>query len=646
MPDTTDPDLSYADFVVRIGYRLLSGLGALWLDGPTQNPNEALTIVDDAARLQAARDYWTGVFAPWIPDLSVLDTSPPPAIAFSLAASAPSARDAVANRRKLHAVSGEALPDVFFQDYRCMVAMDEIASFVTPFDVFTGPDLLSLMRRTLLGQTGSLPRELQAVGVQAARQVHEVLRRFDYVSRLSMAPSSNQASFTELMALYRLEGNFCCTPPERSFAHGPLTATPNGTCREPDVYRDKEKLEKDKTAGRPGWVLWVTESDAMIARDNGYRFALAVENLNFLGGLDALTTWSLQPGDELRAIAEADLTTNSWRTGYLAKRGELSAEFKAIFDRLIETLWMSSLETQVTLPPVLSSLDTAYDELNELMATHKPHPDPSAPANAGRIYLLGDDYGNSTFDALKVAARWYQSRMNPATLLAWRDRDLGMLMPRFGPYTAYLRYHLGDVLFMGVFIRLVKDLSLLSNTWEVDETRPARANWKNAIPDNRWLPSLLSTAGWTSSAASAHSASMRAALDFWRQDAVYYNPPHIDNHLFPRGELIWRTVGLPQKWRSVRAVPSWFPGSGAPSATAVQAADTAKTVMTIVRDNALIPAIDAALEYSLHTQLFSVPSMRDRRHLKRNFAVAENYRRLHLFLEAARQQSGLDINGN
>jgi hypothetical protein len=367
--------------------------------------------------------------------------------------------------------------------------------------------------------------------------------------------------------------------------------------------------------------------DTMAARDESYRLALVAENLNFLGGLDALTSWSLQPGDELRAVTEADLSTNNSRTGYLASRNGLSTGFKQDYDRLLETLWMSSLETQLSLPPVLSSLDAGYDELNNLMAAHKPHPDPAA-ASADRVFLLGDDYGNSTFHILKVAARWYQSRMNPATLLAWRDRDLGMLMPRFGPYTAYLRYHLGDVLFMGILIRLLKGLLPLSRKWEADETRPARANWKNAIPDSRWLPSLLSTAGWSSSTASAHASSLQAALDFWRQDGVYYNPPHINNHRFPRGELIWRTVGLPQKWRSAQAVPSWFPDSGAPSATAVQAADTAKTVMTIVRDNALIPAIDAALEYSLHTQLFSVPSMRDRRHLKKNFAVAENYRRL------------------
>ena len=385
--------------------------------------------------------------------------------------------------------------------------------------------------------------------------------------------------------------------------------------------------------------------DRMAARDESYRFSLVAENLNFLGGLDAITSWHLQSGDELRAIAEADLSTNSWRTGYLARRNGLPTGFKADYDRLIETLWMSSLETHVSLPPVLSSLDAAYDELNDLMAGHKPHPDPDA-ASPNRIFLLGDDYGNTTFRILQVAARWHRSRMNPATLLAWRDRDAGMLMPRFGPYTAYLRYHLGDVLFMGILIRLVNDLVPLSNKWEADAARPALADWRNAIPGNRWLPSLLSTAGWTPSVANAHAASLQAALSFWRRPDVYYNPPHIIPQRLPLGELIWRTVGLRQKWSAGGTAPSWFPASAAPSAIALQAADTANTVITLIRDNALIPAVDAALEYSLHTQLFSVPSMQDRAHLKRNFAVAENFRRLHLFLEAAREESGLDINGN
>ena len=252
MPDATDRDLSFAELVVQMGYRLLTGVDSLWDDGPTMNPNDALKVVDDAARLQAARDYWSGLLAQWIPDLSLLDTSPPPAIAFSLAASGSTPVSAIETRRKLHNAPNETLLSVFFVDYGCMVAMDEIARFVTQLSSFPGPELLSLMRRTLLGQTASLTRELQAVGLQAARQVHDVLRRFDYVSRLSMAPSSNEASFTELMALYRLEANFCCTPPERSFAHGPLTFTREGTCREPDVFRDKDVSLQEKSVSRPG----------------------------------------------------------------------------------------------------------------------------------------------------------------------------------------------------------------------------------------------------------------------------------------------------------------------------------------------------------------------------------------------------------
>ncbi|HEX2886123.1 hypothetical protein [Vineibacter terrae] len=639
MPDALDRDLSVADLMVRIGYQLLAGVQAFWFGGPTQNPNEALAIVDDAARLRAARAYWTGTLAPWIADLSQLDAAPPPALTFSAAASDPDVIGTDAGRRGLHA---EPMPDILLQDLGCMVALDEVAAFTAQLATFPGQTLLSLMRQVLQGQTASLTREVQAIGLQAARQVHELVRRFDYVTRLSMLPARHTVSFTELLALYRMEGNCCCAPPELSFPHGPLTLTRTGTCRTPDVIRDRGAAAADKSASRPGWLLVISASLLTTGADEDFRLKLAQENLNWIGGLDALTTWSLQPGDELREIAEGDFRSNSARAASLTRRSRLAVVNRPTYDRLLETLWMSALETQDSLPALGPSLDAAYAELNELMRLHKARAEPTA-ANPERLFLLSDDYGNATFAALKAAARWYRSRLNPLTLLAWRDRAADPTVPRFGPFTAYLRYHLGDVLFMGCVIRVLKDLLRLRSKWEAE---PAASGWRSAIPDASWLPALLDNAGWTQGTASAHAAALQAADRFWSQDAVYYNPPGTGfDPTLPAGELIWRTVGVQQAWRAAGGVPPWFPPIAAPDAVALQAADTVNTVMTIIRDNGLVPALDAALEYSLQRQVFSLPAMQGHSNLKKSFAVAENFRRLQLYLEAARDHAGLDING-
>ncbi len=648
MPDQHKLDLSFAELIIELGYRLMAGIGTLWDGGPTMNPNEALKIVDNPSRLQAARSYWTGVLSAWISDLSRLESAPPPGIAFALAASNNSLLATIDSRIALH--QSEILDDVFLHDYRCMVALDEIAAFVAQLSSFSGTELLSIMRQTLLGQTGSLSRELQALGVQAARQVHELLLRFDYTSRMSVLVSPLVASgnrsipFTEMMALYRLEGNFCCTPPERSFPNGPLTLTMEGTCREPNVFRTTDTTLTNDALSRPGWIMIRQADVAMDHKDESYRLTLTEENLNWLGGLDAITSWPLPLGDELRALAETHAASNISPVVDLTRRNRLSTSYKPSFDRLVETLWMSSIETQADLPAVSASLEAAYTQINQLLQMHKPRGIPDS-ATARKLALLGDDYGNSTFITLTVAARWYQSRTNPATLLAWRDRSRAVQMPRFGPYTAYLRYHLGDVLFMGILIRLLKDMRSLSTQWESDSTKESKKEWKNAVPASSWLPSLLNTAGWTQAHADSLTTTIQSALDFWKQPAVYYNPPHIADTRFPTGELIWRTVGIQNRWKNAGGVPSWFPSNASPPAKAVEAANTARTVIQLISDNGLFPAIESALEYSLQTRLFALPSLSERINLKKHFSVAENSRRLQLYLEATRALAGLDENG-
>jgi hypothetical protein len=206
-----------------------------------------------------------------------------------------------------------------------------------------------------------------------------------------------------------------------------------------------------------------------------------------------------------------------------------------------------------------------------------------ASETRGADKFLLSAHGQDARFALQIQNQWYVSRRDPTTLLAWRDRAAAAgKLGNFSPFLTYLRYHAGDVTFVSFLLRCASHLDRIKNLWRLN------AGWGRLFPD---------ALGTTDTAAVA--SELRGALAYWLAHERQRN-------------TIWTHVGLLEAVRSANprlpaATP--YPEPRAGVADLVKMADQVKVLFDVMAKYQLLPALEAALQYTPVTDLCAGPDL-------------------------------------
>jgi hypothetical protein len=108
------------------------------------------------------------------------------------------------------------------------------------------------------------------------------------------------------------------------------------------------------------------------------------------------------------------------------------------------------------------------------------------------------------------------------------------------------------------------------------------------------------------------------------------------------GESVWRHVGL-----LATIVAPWKPPSPDPADTQKVRglADAVLAAMTVIHDRELLEPISLALEYMPVKPMFQIATFNEK-NWAANLRKSENFERLRLFADEARQRVGLNDRGD
>lgn len=325
-------------------------------------------------------------------------------------------------------------------------------------------------------------------GILSIREFFDLIRRILYCKLNS---ERLEVSLDELLALFRQEGALVLTPPQSSFRHSPLVETKPGLrCRTESV------IITVKGVGRPGFNL----TFPMSADYSDKHKALQAMMFNFLvvGGLDTVVAPRSSDKDELHKIAKeiifysdnSKFTTSEpvvrLNEKYLRK---LEATGKMKLWNILEGLAKVELEGKEEVPSLNELLGAVVDRLDGLINSHQ------VEARDGSGFLLGMDKGEETFNVLEIQSDWYKSRKALRTLLAYKDRaGMNGLEQSFSSFVTYLRYNLGDLLFLYTLSRILPRLGQLYKSWPKSKRNklnallsPNSINYREALEKSGWF---------------------------------------------------------------------------------------------------------------------------------------------------------------
>jgi hypothetical protein len=188
--------------------------------------------------------------------------------------------------------------------------------------------------------------------------------------------------------------------------------------------------------------------------------------------------------------------------------------------------------------------------------------------SGGRIFITADDTGTDTKLCLGVQTSWYESRKHMYTLLARRDRPGAAALPDFSPFLTYLRFHIGDPAFVGVLIRVLRNLDAMKK-----EAR--KKPWKNSA---EFLVEAERVA-WA-------AADEKRAKDWLARWAAVGS------------EFAWRHLGLVEQIANAGVRPLWLKSPTAPSQQMVRTAAIASEVVRTIGERSLLRTVDVLLSRS------------------------------------------------
>jgi hypothetical protein len=533
-------------------------------------------IAGDRKRYELASKYWRDAFDKL--GLSADKLADEPAIKFAtlLPDKNLSALEPGQHRRSLF--NGEG--DRVIKESGCLLSLEEMAKAVdtTPSDLLR--DVGAVLSATPDIGLGSEQQKNR--GLRGIRELHDLIRRFRFCDELA---TTAKVPFSELLALFRQEGALVVPPPADSFAHAPLIRTRSQTCRTPDV--------DPVGVARPGFLLTVHQFKRLLLganrdEDLTRSLILIISNLNVTGGLDDITNPRLPglkafqekrgtPVDELlrtliqvipKLPAKGYVSRLTGVGGWRVLLGLLWAEVEFAEPRRV-----SDVELQVTMLR-LSQI------VSELVEAHTRLEDDTHPSD---LFLSADISGKPTRLCLEVAVKWYASRGRPMTLLARRDRDSTEDLPEFGPFGTYLRYHLGDITFVGVLLRTIFHCPELIIA--------AQSQWKRVAPERAKgaIEEFVKNNGEAMIQAAAK------ALVVWKKipSTVEIGEARANPRL-PGDEERWHNLGLSKSQIALTGKPS-EPGLAAKVA---KNADIVRDLLSMLAKGRLLEGLMAILEWT------------------------------------------------
>lgn len=608
--------------------------------GATLDTREANTIAADAVRFAAARNYWRTLLTTVSFPLND-SAETPPWLAFSQEAKRSNGDEILKKRKSIHSNDGFAGAKIHpIGVLDAMVSIDEIArhlgSHAQPSISGYGADTLIGDIRFMLSQPDRIAtlgdQQRAGRGLLGAREIYDVAHRFQFASQ-KIQTSQMRVDFGELLALHRAEGTFCLPPPEKSLIQGPLILTGSSTARASQTVMPVDK-DPEVVVERPGFCMQLPLGSGIAVED---RKSLAIKmNLLGLGGLDNLAHWAIDFHDKanelfstlVAAETSAAIGTRTFISKANAWLNSVSAPHpRAEVRTILGGLLMAAVEDfppPGTLNPLFDGQGIRIDRLRAI----------ALDLRGSALSVMDNDARDCAREILGLAWQWYMSRTRPETLLAWRDRPFAPTTPRFSPFVSYLRYHSGDVIFVGILLRVLYNLPKLEKAWnQLLNRAPFR---KYAGEDNRNLLTALAESDYAQIPRTRNTLDpFKPLLDVWSDN----NKARYD---MSRGESVWRHVGLIDTLSKTYRAP-WMTPAPAPQADIKELADTVKSLVERLQAYHLMEVVNRALEFT------PVETLKDNDAItslnRKNFYKAENFERLRLFYDEARNQANLDFKG-
>lgn len=322
------------------------------------------------------------------------------------------------------------------------------------------------------------------VGIAGIREIYDALRRIIYCKQV--ATDSDFFTMPDILALFRQEGALVVTPAKESFPYSPLIQTSEKpSCRfsTPIVSRGKVK--------RCGFNLSFESKNAKF-----FPIETTVFNLLTTGGLDAIVSPRAAINDELHQILFSATKTAQYG-GYRETFNQ--TEFSSKLKHYIELGSPTDLNSIVFLSEGLLKVyiesnrfyklealfQVVANGLESLISAHS-----SKKEKDGRIYLYGNNNGLETIIVLKILTTWFKSRAYLYTLLAWKDREKYITtIPTFSPFVTYLRFHIGDLLFIHLLSLIIPVLGELKSIWKPlwNKAIPIKTTFEKSLDDSVWF---------------------------------------------------------------------------------------------------------------------------------------------------------------
>lgn len=608
--------------------------------GATDDRDLARRIAADSQRLIGVAGAWTKRFAEL--GETVFDTSrfSSPGLTFAAELTNDSLENLAPDTRGLVAAGESA---VMMKRAGCLMSLAEISEHVegsVSSSDAVATKLLALQtggaQATDLGLPTIADERQIALAILYVRELFDVIRRF---SVCQAAATDYELEVAELLALYRREGAFVIAPPVSTYRLAPLIATSSTGCR------INGSPVWDTTTKRFGFVISHDQASPRTpSKDNpvSRSFGLMIRNIVALAGVDTVIMPRLPAADELvvalgaalghkpqpAPLAElrrdvlARLSRTPFTRGTLHGRQNSIAGQADIFDGLgvgLLMLRMEEVKPDESLPAADKLFERQQEDMMGLLNAH-----PAASPQGGKVFVESGDDGDDMRFALQLGASWYASRRRVDTLVARRDRARLGESERLSPFLGYLRYHLGDVSFVGTIIRFLTNFKAL-----LAEARRHRATW----PRSDEFLTAASGVAWSH----AESLAVAPMLAHWRGVG---------------GEAAWRHHGLLAALRANALSAPWLTEaeralSRAPArsiAHMTRTADTAFAAVKTLEDKNLWEAFDVLMRTApvkVVAESFPLIGLGDAGARRRAMAKSHNFEQLRIAYQQAAEASGM-----
>lgn len=528
----------------------------------------------------------------------------------------------------------------------CLVSLAEIEEFLGSGEGKLFDDLQAL-EKAASGTVKKPDMEVIKRATRACRELSDLIRKVSYCKQVGNEFSMD---YYEVLALFRQEGGLVLTPNKDSYPHGTLILTEKGQCRSPDVVVQLVNLSKPKNpvfliglertinkasgqpqfetlAKRPGFNLAIS-TPLKNASDQSYRMLMILANLIVVGGLDILFKNNPKSDDELSQLFMQNLSNSvsffqritSFTAFSKIDDVFLQSQFLTIFMGLMLFVMESESHKTGSIPKVYDLSSQTADLMEQLFKSHEiEQKQNKKSAQFTNICLVGNSSSPDTLLCLRIQAMWYSTRRFPYTLLAIKDRNEEFKkLPAFSPFVTYLRFHVDELIFLGILIRLLKAFKAVKKFWTKTSSKKAPADLK--FPDLK----------------DEEQATVKKAFE-----SIKGIKDDSSNPI-----KTWISIGLVDHYIKQKTMPAWFAKSDFKTDSAdykfrLAEAEIALNMMSIIKKYELVPTLNFVLEFTPIKTFFDIEVFEGGKDpakklfMSRAFTKAHSFERMRLVYKAA-----------